>query len=540
MQKISLAVLLMLALTQSFAAGAPDSESKQLEAMLKTHGFTGNIEAALPKRLGRPIDQAKADLGRMIFFDKALGLHKSNSCSGCHSPTTGLGDTQSIAIGIQSNDIVGPDRKGPRNQRRTPTVVNTAFYPALMWNGRFSSASGNPFDNSKGFVFPDPEGTYSFVGNEPHIRHLLVAQAHIPFTELPEMAGFTGAAATGVPLCQFTLPKSAPSPMQAKSGAVKSVSVQRQRLFNFAAAPDFCQFDDGQGTALPRKFPDSDYLNAPIRHKVMQEINLIENYRSLFGAVYPSVKSGNTIEFWMIGQALAEFQMLQTYANAPIDRFARGERTALSAPAKRGAILFFGKAQCVSCHAVKGQSNEMFSDFKMHNAGVPQIAPIFGKLTGNVPFRDESGTLSSIGKLDLGQWEFTGNDDDKFKFRTSPLRNVALQPTYFHNGAFTRLSDALRFHVDTLRLAKSYDPATAGVAQDLKKGIGADDPTDRVLTTLSPALRKPLALSPDEFDSLLAFLTQGLTDNRAKPDNLMKLIPPSLPSGAKVQTFQKP
>ena len=42
-----------------------------------------------------------------------------------------MGDSQSIAIGVQSNRIVGPGREGPRNQRRTPTVVNTAFYPAL-------------------------------------------------------------------------------------------------------------------------------------------------------------------------------------------------------------------------------------------------------------------------------------------------------------------------------------------------------------------------------------------------------------------------
>jgi cytochrome c peroxidase len=37
-------------------------------------------------------------------------------------------------------------------------VLNTAFYPTLMWNSRFHARSGDPFDNSLGFVFPDPEG----------------------------------------------------------------------------------------------------------------------------------------------------------------------------------------------------------------------------------------------------------------------------------------------------------------------------------------------------------------------------------------------
>jgi hypothetical protein len=37
-----------------------------------------------------------------------------------------------MAIGVDNNDIVGPSRSGPRNQRRAPLVANTIFYPALM------------------------------------------------------------------------------------------------------------------------------------------------------------------------------------------------------------------------------------------------------------------------------------------------------------------------------------------------------------------------------------------------------------------------
>ena len=108
-----------------------------------------------------------------------------NACAGCHSPAAGFGDTQSIAIGIDSNRVVGPDRTGPRNQRRAPMVLNNAFFPALMLNGRFSSLSGDPFDPSRGFLFPPPEGTsLSF------LPHLLAAQAFIPPTERVEAAGF--------------------------------------------------------------------------------------------------------------------------------------------------------------------------------------------------------------------------------------------------------------------------------------------------------------------------------------------------------------
>jgi cytochrome c peroxidase len=90
-----------------------------------------------------------------------------------------MGDTQSIAIGIQNNNRVGPHRTGPRNQRRTPTVVNYRVLPTnLMWNGRFSAPSGDPFNNSRASSFPAPEGSTQFAPNDPVITHLLIAQAH--------------------------------------------------------------------------------------------------------------------------------------------------------------------------------------------------------------------------------------------------------------------------------------------------------------------------------------------------------------------------
>lgn len=178
------------------AAGREAELNTQLEIALRKAGFSGRIESTLVARLGRPINTRLADLGRKLFFDPIVGLHDDNACAGCHAPGAGFGDTQSIAIGVQSNRIVGPGREGPRNQRRTPTVVNTAFYPALMWNGRFSAPSGNPFDNSAGFSFPAPEGNTRFGPNDPVVRHLLIAQAHIPPTELNEAAGFTGTKGT--------------------------------------------------------------------------------------------------------------------------------------------------------------------------------------------------------------------------------------------------------------------------------------------------------------------------------------------------------
>src|SRR4051794_35088374 len=150
--------LLLLASQPPLFGAAHHPLDAQLRGRLAQLGFTGDVEATLEMRLGRPVDPRLANIGRLLWFDTATGLHGDNSCAGCHSPTNGFGDSQPIAIGIDNNGIVGPDRAGPRNMRRAPMVLNTAFFPTLMWNGRFTSVSGDPFDNRAGFAFPPPGG----------------------------------------------------------------------------------------------------------------------------------------------------------------------------------------------------------------------------------------------------------------------------------------------------------------------------------------------------------------------------------------------
>ena len=121
-----------LAALSGGAPGAPRiveplSLDAKLARVLHHASFTGRVGSSLEKRLGRPIDPELARLGNLLFFDRILGLHGDNACAGCHSPSNGFGDTQSMAIGIQSNEVVGPHRTGPRNQRRTPMVLNNAF-----------------------------------------------------------------------------------------------------------------------------------------------------------------------------------------------------------------------------------------------------------------------------------------------------------------------------------------------------------------------------------------------------------------------------
>jgi cytochrome c peroxidase len=463
---------------------------EQLSSALNSAGFTGKIQSTLEARLGRKINPKLANLGRLLWFDTSGGLHSDNTCGGCHSPSNGFGDTQSIAIGVQNNNIVGQNRSGPRNQRRTPTAANTAFYPNLMWNGRFSATSGNSFDSSQGFAFPAPEGIIAFPAFDPIVTHLLIAQAHIPPTELVEVAGFSGTKGT--------------------------------------IGPEFDQFDDGKGGTVP--LPDkSGFRNEPIRQAVLARLNSTPAYRVLFGELFPSVANGGAIDFTMFGRAIAEFEFTLIFAEAPLDRFAQGDRKAMTEPQKKGALVFFGKGGCVQCHALFGPSNEMFSDFKMHVVGVPQIAPVFGVGKGNMifdgPGRDE----------DFGLEQITGNPVDRYKFRSSPLRNAALQPAFFHNGAFTRLEDAIRHHLDVFTSARTYNATAAGVDKDLTLRLG---PIEPVLQRIDPLLATPIALTPDEFNNLVAFVRDGLLDEHAKKQNLCKLVPNAVPSGFPLMRFE--
>ncbi|HJU75813.1 MAG TPA: cytochrome-c peroxidase, partial [Gemmatimonadaceae bacterium] len=303
-----------------------DDVDARLRGYLVRHGFTGRMASTLETRLGRRIDHQLANVGRLLWFDPIQGLNDDNTCGGCHSPTHGFGDTQPIAIGIENNRIVGPGRTGPRNQRRSPMVINAVFYPTLMWNSRFHARSGDPFDNSAGFVFPAPEGlTLSY------LPHLLTAQAFIPPTERVEAAGF--------------------------------------------------------------HFPGT---NDDIRAEVLRRLTTNDNYRQLFARAFPEVKSGGAITFDHFGRAIAEFEFTLVFADAPIDRYARGIGSALTERQKHGAVLFFGRAGCVQCHAVSGQSNEMFSDFREHVAGIPQIAPALGNVPFDGPGADEDFGLEQV------------------------------------------------------------------------------------------------------------------------------------------------
>lgn len=84
---------------------------------------------AIPWPEDNPYSKEKAELGRLLYFDKRLSSNDTVSCASCHSVSCGYSDCLALPIGINN-------RQGNRN---SPTVINTAYATHLFWDGRAPS-----------------------------------------------------------------------------------------------------------------------------------------------------------------------------------------------------------------------------------------------------------------------------------------------------------------------------------------------------------------------------------------------------------------
>ena len=194
-----------------------------------------------------------------------------------------------------------------------------------------------------------------------------------------------------------------------------------------------------------------------------------------------------------IGMAIASYERTLNSANSDFDRWFYGKQQSLSKSAKRGFKLFDGKAECSRCHLIN-KEYALFMDNQLHNTGIGyqqamQKEP--GKLRVQVApgiFIDVDNaivnTVSELKPNDLGRYEVTQNPDDRWKYKTPSLRNIALTAPYMHNGIFTTLKQVIEFY-------------NLG-------GIGNEN--------LDPLI-KPLGLSEQEMDDLVEFLNSLTGDN---------------------------
>ena len=420
-----------------------------------------SIDAQLRQELARwgviPIgptparDAALVALGRALMFDKILSGNRDISCATCHQPSLHATDGLSLAIGTGGTGL-GPSRTlGPGRQfvpRNAPSLLNGGlglFY--LFWDGRISGFQAGPFTTPAGSALP------------PDLRNVLAAQAMFPVVNRREMRGEPGD---------------------------RDV---------FGNPNELAQYDDSQFVE--------------IWQAIMRRLLALDAYKAKFAAAFPGTAPGQ-LGFQHAAASIAAFQMQAfTETNSPFDRYLNRDDAALTTAQKRGALLFFGKAQCSSCH-----NGPFLGGASFANAGVPQLGPGTG----------------DAAPLDLGRGGLKDQSFYKFAFRVTPLRNVELTAPYMHDGVFPTLEAVVRHYNDVTLALRTYD--VAQLAPELRPLYHGDDATiNRVLETLDFRLRRPLDLTDAEQRDLVAFL-KSLTDPAAR--DLSSLTPASVPSGLPV------
>jgi cytochrome c peroxidase len=181
-------------------------------------------------------------------------------------------------------------------------------------------------------------------------------------------------------------------------------------------------------------------------------------------------------------RALAAFEALSLVpGDAPIDRLARGDETALGADARRGLDVFAGKGRCARCHVPPLFGGSRPRDFSV---------PVFAVL--GVPDAPGSHALDP----DRGRALVTHRAADEHAFKTPTLRDIGKTAPYFHHGRYARLEDVVDF----------YDEGGG-------RALGLDVPNQ------DPEVR-PLGLTAEEKRVLLVFLREALLD-ASPPDRAM-------------------
>lgn len=236
-------------------------------------------------------------------------------------------------------------------------------------------------------------------------------------------------------------------------------------------------------------------------------------YVDLFVAAFDDVASAGDITFVQAANAIAAYEATAFRADdSPFDRFLRHDNRAISPAAKRGMRLFYGKAGCGSCHSGKFQT-----DMAFHAIAMPQIGN--GKGDG------------LNGHDDYGREQVTGDIQDRYRFRTPPLRNVALTGPWGHDGAYDSLQAVVEHHLDAVTALENYDasqavlPARADLdAIDLEV---YNDFTSRADLAAASEIA-PTRLDAKKLADLMAFL-HALTDINS-PD-IRHTTPKRVPSG---------
>ncbi len=148
--------------------------------------------------------------------------------------------------------------------------------------------------------------------------------------------------------------------------------------------------------------------------KLGQDKNFMRRYKKIYG---DKLEAGNLID------AIATFEQSLTTVNSPFDRFLAGDKNAISAQAREGYQIFKSYG-CTACHQGANVGGNMYQ-----------------KMGVMADYFEERGT--PITEANLGRYNVTHDNYDKFTFKVPSLRLVVLTAPYFHDGSVSSLEQAI-------------------------------------------------------------------------------------------------
>jgi cytochrome c peroxidase len=401
-----------------------------------------------------PLEQ----LGKSVFFDERLSLHRNQSCATCHAPHVGwTGDRLVVNAGpaVYEGSVVG------LFSNRKPPTVAYAMAPVLhmtIEDGEALFIGGN---------FWDGRATGERLGDP------IAEQAQGPFVNPVEQAlPDTGCVVHRV--CAAAYPVTLES-----------------------------QFPGSCTLAWP---PDGDAAcTLPTGSLRMK----------------PQDRSASDRAYDHIARAVAAYERSREVNpfSSKFDRSLTGDAV-LSPEEQAGLELFAGRGKCSACHLLdRGPRGELplLTDFTFDNLGVPRNPenPWY-RATGNPAGRGWVDEGLGAFLATRPEWRtFAAENIGKHKVPT--LRNVDLRPSgtfakaYMHNGYFKTLEGLVHFYN-----TRDVKPACAESLTE-RDALARDCwPAPEVTANMNTEELGDLGLSQTEERALVAFM-RTLSDGYASP-----------------------
>ncbi len=217
----------------------------------------------------------------------------------------------------------------------------------------------------------------------------------------------------------------------------------------------------------------------------LDSVIILDTYLTMIDEAFPEFTEDQRYTTECAGLAIGAYERTLLANEAPFQDWLRGEKGAMSDDEKKGAILFFDKAECVACHTGPALSSMTF-----YGLGMADLEG--GGIYGDSP---DDNTRK-------GRGGFTTNAEDMYKFKTPQLYGLKDAPFYGHGGNFTSLRELIEY-----------------------KNVAISQNSEVPLTQLAEEF-VPLGLTDEEINYLVAFLEIALDD-----PNLLRYEPTQLPSG---------